>query len=308
MACSTSLCYVRDGDRVYETYWTKRRGVEAMDYSYALMDLTVYGRQESWERGHWAIGRPAGKDAERSRHHERIQRRLTWRKTPSLTRPRPICCDQTRGENDARSQDRNQCAASVDPEIRFPGESSEYRRARNRLLAAEAELRRMLETVAAQRRALPRGGLVAEDYRFEEAEGGGEVRFWGLFAPNKDTLVIYSFMFPRSPGARDLGRSAARPPGLRSRRCLAHPAPRSWTGSTVPRPTSLSGSTWRWSRSRRRNGSAPSPVSADGGTCGSFPPAATRTTATTTRDAGGTAAPHPQRIRPRRRGDSAHVG
>jgi len=42
-------CYLRDGDRVFETYWTKRRGVEAMDYSYALMDLTVYGRQESWE-------------------------------------------------------------------------------------------------------------------------------------------------------------------------------------------------------------------------------------------------------------------
>ena len=43
------VCYVRDGDRVYETYWTTRRGVEAMDNGYALMDLTVYGRQESWE-------------------------------------------------------------------------------------------------------------------------------------------------------------------------------------------------------------------------------------------------------------------
>jgi predicted dithiol-disulfide oxidoreductase (DUF899 family) len=43
------VCYLRDGDRVFETYWTKRRGVEAMDYNYALMDLTVYGRQESWE-------------------------------------------------------------------------------------------------------------------------------------------------------------------------------------------------------------------------------------------------------------------
>jgi hypothetical protein len=43
------VCYLRDGDRVFETYWTKRRGVETMDYSYALMDLTVYGRQESWE-------------------------------------------------------------------------------------------------------------------------------------------------------------------------------------------------------------------------------------------------------------------
>lgn len=43
------ICYLRDGDRVFETYWTKRRGVEAMDNSYGLMDLSVYGRQEAWE-------------------------------------------------------------------------------------------------------------------------------------------------------------------------------------------------------------------------------------------------------------------
>jgi predicted dithiol-disulfide oxidoreductase (DUF899 family) len=43
------VCYLRDGDRVFETYWTSRRGSEAMDYSYALMDLTAYGRQEEWE-------------------------------------------------------------------------------------------------------------------------------------------------------------------------------------------------------------------------------------------------------------------
>ncbi len=43
------VCYLRDGDRVFETYWTTRRGVEEMDYSYALMDLTVFGRQEPWE-------------------------------------------------------------------------------------------------------------------------------------------------------------------------------------------------------------------------------------------------------------------
>jgi predicted dithiol-disulfide oxidoreductase (DUF899 family) len=49
------VCYLRDGDRVFETYWTSRRGVEALDNSYALMDLTVYGRQESWEDSphHW---------------------------------------------------------------------------------------------------------------------------------------------------------------------------------------------------------------------------------------------------------------
>ena len=43
------VCYVRDRDRVSKPTWTKRRGAEAMDYSYALMDLTVYGRQETWE-------------------------------------------------------------------------------------------------------------------------------------------------------------------------------------------------------------------------------------------------------------------
>jgi predicted dithiol-disulfide oxidoreductase (DUF899 family) len=43
------VCYLRDGDRVFETYWTTLRGVEEMDNSYALMDLTVYGRQEKWE-------------------------------------------------------------------------------------------------------------------------------------------------------------------------------------------------------------------------------------------------------------------
>jgi predicted dithiol-disulfide oxidoreductase (DUF899 family) len=43
------ICYVRDGNRVFETYWTTGRGVEAMDNTYGLMDLTVYGRQETWE-------------------------------------------------------------------------------------------------------------------------------------------------------------------------------------------------------------------------------------------------------------------
>jgi predicted dithiol-disulfide oxidoreductase (DUF899 family) len=43
------VCYLRDGDRVYETYWTTGRGVEVMDNNDALMDLTVYGRQEPWE-------------------------------------------------------------------------------------------------------------------------------------------------------------------------------------------------------------------------------------------------------------------
>ena len=88
----------------------------------------------------------------------------------------------------------------IDPGIRFPGESDEYRRERNRLLEAEARLRRTIEDVAAQRRALPPGGVVPDDYRFEEASDGGEVRFSELLEPGKDTLVIYSFMFPRHSG------------------------------------------------------------------------------------------------------------
>jgi predicted dithiol-disulfide oxidoreductase (DUF899 family) len=86
----------------------------------------------------------------------------------------------------------------VDPGIRFPGESEEYRRGRNRLLEAEARLRRAIEQVAAQRRALPRGGVVPDDYRFEQAADGAEVHFSELFDPGKDTLVVYSFMFPRN--------------------------------------------------------------------------------------------------------------
>ncbi len=50
------VCYLRHDHRVFETYWTKRRGVETMDYSYALMDLTVFGRQEAWEDS--PAGRP----------------------------------------------------------------------------------------------------------------------------------------------------------------------------------------------------------------------------------------------------------
>jgi len=97
---------------------------------------------------------------------------------------------------------------SVDPAVRFPGESGDYRLARNRLLEAEIELRRMTERVAAQRRALPAGGAVPEDYLFEEAADGGQVRFSQLFGPGKDTLVIYSFMFPRWSGDTRPGPAA----------------------------------------------------------------------------------------------------
>jgi predicted dithiol-disulfide oxidoreductase (DUF899 family) len=78
---------------------------------------------------------------------------------------------------------------SVDPAIRFPGEPDEYRLARNQLLEAEIELRRMIERVAAQRRTLPPGGAVPQDYVFEAAAGGGQVRFSQLLAPDQDPPV-----------------------------------------------------------------------------------------------------------------------
>ncbi len=42
-------CYLRVGERVFETYWTTGRGCEAMGNSYGMLDMTVYGRQETWE-------------------------------------------------------------------------------------------------------------------------------------------------------------------------------------------------------------------------------------------------------------------
>ncbi|MPZ88260.1 MAG: DUF899 domain-containing protein [Nitriliruptorales bacterium] len=85
----------------------------------------------------------------------------------------------------------------------FPGESPEYRAARARLLEQEIELRRTMEAVAAARRELPPGGVVPEDYVFQGAGANGtptDVRLSELFAPGKDSLVMYSFMFPRDPG------------------------------------------------------------------------------------------------------------
>ncbi len=85
-------------------------------------------------------------------------------------------------------------------DIAFPGESAEYRAARDRLLEQEIELRRAMEAVATARRRLPPGGIVPQDYVFQAPGPGGspaEVRLSELFAPGKDSLVIYSMMFPR---------------------------------------------------------------------------------------------------------------
>lgn len=105
--------------------------------------------------------------------------------------------------------------AVLNPTARFPGETEEYRKARNELLDAEEELHRHREQVAAQRSMLPPGGMIPEDYVFEDASDGGEVRMSELFKEGRDSLVIYSMMFPRWPedmrAAAPCGKTAELP-------------------------------------------------------------------------------------------------
>ena len=76
--------------------------------------------------------------------------------------------------------------------VHFPNESAEYRAARNALLVEEIELRRHIERVAAQRRALPEGGKVPKDFEF--VSESGPTKLSELFG-GKDTLMVYSMMF-----------------------------------------------------------------------------------------------------------------
>jgi predicted dithiol-disulfide oxidoreductase (DUF899 family) len=93
-------------------------------------------------------------------------------------------------------------------EERFPGESDEYRRAREQLLRAEVELRRQTEAVAALRRQLPLGGELPTDYVFADwdarASAARPVRLSELFENGKETLFLYSFMFIPGEAGRPL--------------------------------------------------------------------------------------------------------
>ncbi|MGN6635312.1 MAG: DUF899 family protein [Oryzihumus sp.] len=79
-------CYLRDGDEVYETYWTTDRGVEALMTSYHALDLTVYGRQEPWEDSPEGWPRVEG-------HPWRLDGRpvAQWSR-PGLTPQKASCC------------------------------------------------------------------------------------------------------------------------------------------------------------------------------------------------------------------------
>jgi predicted dithiol-disulfide oxidoreductase (DUF899 family) len=91
--------------------------------------------------------------------------------------------------------------------VEWPNESPEYRRARDELLQAEVELRRREEAVAGQRRALPLGGVVTGEYLFDSPSGPASFR--DLFANDRETLYLYSFMF--IPGEQGLPLEVACP-------------------------------------------------------------------------------------------------
>ncbi len=88
---------------------------------------------------------------------------------------------------------------------RMPNESTEYRRARQALLTEEIELRRHIERVAAQGVALPEGGEVTKNYKFQSEHG--PVTFADLFG-DKQTLVVYNYMY--GPQRDDHARCARR--------------------------------------------------------------------------------------------------
>jgi predicted dithiol-disulfide oxidoreductase (DUF899 family) len=84
--------------------------------------------------------------------------------------------------------------------VSFPNESPAYPEARRKLLQREVALRREMEAVAAELRALPPGGEIAEDYEFDHVGADGaptKVRLSELFRPGTDALIVYHFMFPR---------------------------------------------------------------------------------------------------------------
>src|SRR6202041_2143686 len=124
-------------------------------------------------------------------NNDRGRMRIGIRTTGAL-----VCCEVHNAEEHAMETEIETLTPATDlarnNPVRMPHESPEYRAARTALLAQEIELRRHIERVAAQRRALPPGGPVSGDYRFEGEDGPSD--FAELFG-DKQTLAVYSYMF-----------------------------------------------------------------------------------------------------------------
>ena len=67
--------FLRDGERVFLTYRTSGRGVEALGSVWSFLDLTPLGRQEDWEDT--PPGRPQGPRYEWWRLHDEYWEEVT---------------------------------------------------------------------------------------------------------------------------------------------------------------------------------------------------------------------------------------
>lgn len=113
--------------------------------------------------------------------------------------------------------------------VTFPNETKDYRSARAALLESEVALRRQMEAVAAELRALPPGGEVPENYLFDGIGADGapaKVRLSDLFRRG-DTLMLYHYMFPRHARDDRPGRERAPWPRCRWPKDRARRVPRS---------------------------------------------------------------------------------
>jgi len=128
-----------------------------------------------------------------------VTKRTSASKTKSALKSRPGVKTKAKPKTKAKSKAKAPAALHGKS---FPGESKGYRKARNKLLQAEIDLRRRIEDVAALRRRLPPGGMVPEDYVFEEgaagldgAGGSKRVKLSELFVHDGASLIVYSFMY-----------------------------------------------------------------------------------------------------------------
>jgi predicted dithiol-disulfide oxidoreductase (DUF899 family) len=117
------------------------------------------------------------------------QRQIPSRESESKPQERKMTDAATLPPAEALKPAREMAEAS---RVRWPGESADYRRARTDLLAGEIALRRQIQRLAEQRRALPPGPLAA-DYRFRD-EQGEEIGLVDLFGRH-DSLFTYVWMY-----------------------------------------------------------------------------------------------------------------
>jgi predicted dithiol-disulfide oxidoreductase (DUF899 family) len=66
--------FLRDGDKIYRSYFTTSRGVEALGPTWTFLDLTPLGRQESWEDS--PAGYPQTPPYEWWRRHDEYEARV----------------------------------------------------------------------------------------------------------------------------------------------------------------------------------------------------------------------------------------